>query len=65
VGRRLGRRKRLKLAVAPSAAPSTEGRVLVSTATSELTNISPQGFWLLLDGRELFPPFEEFPGLWG
>jgi hypothetical protein len=33
------------------------------TATSdpEITNISKHGFWLLLDGRELFLPFEEFP----
>ena len=33
------------------------------TATSnvEVTNISQHGFWLLLDGRELFLPFDEFP----
>lgn len=33
------------------------------TATSgvEVTNISRNGFWLLLDDRELFLPFEEFP----
>jgi hypothetical protein len=33
------------------------------TATSnvEVTNISQHGFWLLLDGRELFLPFKEFP----
>lgn len=33
------------------------------TATSEVevTNISRHGFWLLLDDRELFLPFEEFP----
>jgi len=33
------------------------------TATSEVevTNISRHGFWLLLEDRELFLPFEEFP----
>jgi hypothetical protein len=33
------------------------------TATSEVevTNISRHGFWLLLDGRELFLPFGDFP----
>jgi hypothetical protein len=33
------------------------------TATSgvEVTNISRHGFWLLLDGRELFLSFEDFP----
>ena len=28
---------------------------------AEITNISKHGFWILLDGRELFLPFEEFP----
>ena len=32
-----------------------------STSTLEVTNISKHGFWLLLDGRELFLPFEDFP----
>jgi hypothetical protein len=27
----------------------------------EVTNISQHGFWLLLDDRELFLPFEEYP----
>jgi len=27
----------------------------------ELTNVSPNGLWLLLDGRELFVSFREFP----
>ena len=26
-----------------------------------MTNISPTGFWVLLDGRELFLPFADFP----
>ena len=26
-----------------------------------MTNISKHGFWLLLDGQELFLPFREFP----
>ena len=32
-----------------------------ATSEVEITNISKHGFWLLLDGRELFVPFEEFP----
>ena len=31
------------------------------TSAAEVTNISRHGFWLLLDDRELFLPFEEFP----
>lgn len=34
------------------------------TSTSreaEVTNISAHGFWILVDGRELFLPFDEFP----
>lgn len=27
----------------------------------EVTNVSPHGFWLLLDGREMFVPFGDFP----
>lgn len=26
-----------------------------------VTNVSPHGFWMLVDGRELFLPFAEFP----
>lgn len=26
-----------------------------------MTNISPHGFWLLLDERELFLPFDDYP----
>ena len=26
-----------------------------------MTNVSPHGFWLLLEDRELFVPFREFP----
>jgi hypothetical protein len=32
-----------------------------STSKVEVTNISKHGFWLLLDERELFLSFEEFP----
>lgn len=32
-----------------------------ATSAIEVTNISKQGFWLLLDGRELFLSFEDFP----
>jgi len=31
------------------------------TSRVELTNVSPNGLWLLLDGRELFASFREFP----
>jgi len=30
-------------------------------STAEVTNISKHGFWMLIDGHELFVPFEEFP----
>lgn len=32
-----------------------------STSAVEVTNISPQGFWLLLQAEELFVPFTDFP----
>jgi hypothetical protein len=32
-----------------------------ATSEVEVTNISRHGFWLLLDGRELFLPFDDFP----
>jgi hypothetical protein len=32
-----------------------------ATSAAEVTNISQHGFWMLIDGRELFLPFEEFP----
>ena len=32
-----------------------------TTSGVEVTNTSPHGFWILLDGRELFLPFDEFP----
>ena len=32
-----------------------------STSEVEVTNVSRQGFWLYLGGRELFVSFEEFP----
>ena len=33
----------------------------LSTLAAEVTNISAHGFWILLDERELFLSFEEFP----
>ncbi len=33
----------------------------ISTSPVEVTNISQHGFWLLLEGEELFLPFAEFP----
>jgi Protein of unknown function (DUF2442) len=32
-----------------------------ATSTAEVTNISQHGFWMLVDGRELFLGFDEFP----
>lgn len=32
-----------------------------STSGPEITQVSRQGIWLLLDDRELFMPFEQFP----
>jgi hypothetical protein len=32
-----------------------------STSGPEVTHISPHGVWLLLENRELFMPFEQFP----
>ncbi|MHB8511317.1 MAG: DUF2442 domain-containing protein [Actinomycetota bacterium] len=32
-----------------------------NTSAAEVTNISRHGFWLLIDDRELFLPFNEFP----
>jgi len=32
-----------------------------STSAAEVTNISRHGVWLLVDERELFMPFDEFP----
>ena len=31
------------------------------TSGAEVTNVSTSGFWLLVDDRELFAPFEQFP----
>ena len=33
----------------------------IDTSGVEVTNISRHGFWLLLDQRELFLPFDQFP----
>jgi hypothetical protein len=32
-----------------------------STSEPEVTNVSQHGFWLLIDKRELFLPFDKFP----
>jgi hypothetical protein len=32
-----------------------------ATSTAEVTNISKHGFWMLIDDREHFLPFDEFP----
>ncbi len=33
----------------------------IGTLEVEITNISRHGFWLLLDDKELYLPFEQFP----
>jgi Protein of unknown function (DUF2442) len=33
----------------------------VSTSQVEVGNVTRQGFWLLLDDREFFLPFQQFP----
>jgi hypothetical protein len=33
----------------------------VSTSAPEVTNVSSHGFWLLIDGRESYLPFDDFP----
>ncbi len=37
---------------------STSG---ISTSQSEVTNISQTGFWLLVDDKEYFVPFADYP----
>jgi len=37
------------------------GALGASTSAVEVTNVSPHGFWLLLDERERFLPFARFP----
>ena len=32
-----------------------------TTSQAEVTNISAHGFWLLIEDRELFLPFDEYP----
>lgn len=33
----------------------------IDTSVVELANVSQHGFWLAIDGRELFLSFEDFP----
>ncbi|MCL5996979.1 MAG: DUF2442 domain-containing protein [Chloroflexi bacterium] len=33
----------------------------MGTSRSEVTNIGPMGFWLLVDDREYFVPFDHYP----
>ena len=33
----------------------------MNTSTVELSNVSAHGIWLLIDDRELFLPYDEFP----
>ncbi len=32
-----------------------------STSAVEVTNVSRHGFWMLIEGRELYLPFADFP----
>ena len=32
-----------------------------NTSDPELTNVSQHGFWLMVDGRERYLPFDDFP----
>jgi len=32
-----------------------------STSPAEVTNVSPHGFWLIIDDQELFVAFQQFP----
>jgi hypothetical protein len=36
-------------------------KLRLDTLQVEVTNISKHGFWLLLEDRELFVPFSDFP----
>lgn len=36
-------------------------QVGASTSAAEITNVSPRGFWILLDDQEWILPFERFP----
>src|SRR5436305_6136966 len=56
IGRKCGSSASRWRASPPRPRPPTA----VATTTTEVTNISRHGFWLLLDGRELFVPFDEF-----
>lgn len=39
----------------------TSARHGQSTLAVEVTNVSPHGFWLLVEQREYFVPFKDFP----
>lgn len=39
----------------------TSGSPGISTSGSEVTNIGPAGFWVLVDGTEYFVPFADYP----
>jgi hypothetical protein len=37
----------------------------IATSQSEVTDVILTGFWLLVDDREYFVPFENYPVFWG
>lgn len=40
------------------------GATLVKTKKAEITNISPFGFWVLLDDEEFFIDFKHYPSFY-
>ncbi len=48
----------LQLVVDPN---RKSGMLGAATSTAEVINISKHGFWMLIDGREFFVSFDEFP----
>ncbi len=40
------------------------GAILVKTKIAEITNISPFGFWVLLDDEEFFIDFKLYPSFY-
>jgi hypothetical protein len=40
---------------------TSSGSPGISTSGSEVTNIGPAGFWVLVDGTEYFVPFADYP----
>lgn len=39
----------------------SSSRAGTNISSSEVTNIEPQGFWVLVDEKEYFVPYKEYP----